>query len=46
MGARSVFEIGSINKTFTGALLAYAVALDDPVAKYLPDHVGPFEERT
>lgn len=37
----SVFEIGSITKTFTGTLLADMVArgvvrLDDPVAKYLP----------
>ena len=37
----TVFEIGSITKTFTGALLAAMVkggevALDDPVAKYLP----------
>jgi CubicO group peptidase (beta-lactamase class C family) len=44
MGPLSVFEIGSINKTFTGALLADMVAkgevaLDDPVAKYLPSHV-------
>ena len=44
LGPRSVFEIGSINKTFTGVLLADMVlrgevALEDPVAKYLPDHV-------
>jgi CubicO group peptidase (beta-lactamase class C family) len=44
LGPRSVFEIGSINKTFTGTLLAHMtargeVSLDDPVAKYLPDHV-------
>jgi serine-type D-Ala-D-Ala carboxypeptidase/endopeptidase len=37
----SVFEIGSISKTFTGILLANAVLngevkLDDPVQKYLP----------
>lgn len=37
----SVFEIGSITKTFTAAILADMVkkgevALDDPVAKYLP----------
>lgn len=41
---RSVFEIGSVNKTFTGALLAVMVAsgdvaLEDPVAAYLPDSV-------
>ncbi len=41
LGPRSLFEIGSINKTFTGILLALMVArkevsLDDPVAKYLP----------
>lgn len=40
--ARSVFEIGSITKTFTAALLAQAVrsgqvALDTPVAQLLPD---------
>lgn len=39
-----LFEIGSITKTFTGALLADMaakgeVALDDPVGKYLPDGV-------
>lgn len=44
LGTRSVFEIGSINKTFTGTLLADMVArgevaLDDPVAKYLPEEV-------
>ncbi len=44
LGAKSVFEIGSITKVFTGVLLADAVArgevaLDDPVAKYLPDGV-------
>lgn len=41
LAARSVFEIGSITKTFTGAVLADMVRrgevkLDDPVAKYLP----------
>ena len=40
-GPRSVFEIGSISKTFTATLLAGMardglVALDDPVAKHLP----------
>lgn len=44
LGPRSVFEIGSITKTFTGTLLADMVArgevaLDDPVAMYLPDDV-------
>ena len=41
LGPRSVFEIGSINKTFTGTLLAdmvnkNEVALADPISKYLP----------
>ena len=45
LGPKSVFEIGSINKTFTGALLAEAVrrgeaALEDPVREFLPDHVS------
>jgi serine-type D-Ala-D-Ala carboxypeptidase/endopeptidase len=40
----TVFEIGSITKTFTGSLLAEMVArgevrLEDPVAKYLPSDV-------
>jgi D-alanyl-D-alanine-carboxypeptidase/D-alanyl-D-alanine-endopeptidase len=39
--AKSVFEIGSITKTFTGTVLADMVRrgqvrLDDPVSKYLP----------
>lgn len=38
----TIFEIGSITKTFTAAILADMVskgevALDDPVAQYLPD---------
>lgn len=38
---RTLFEVGSITKTFTGALLAEAVArgevkLDDPLTKHLP----------
>lgn len=44
LGPRTVFEIGSINKTFTGAILADMVArgevaLEDPVQKYLPEGV-------
>lgn len=44
LSAGSVFEIGSITKTFTATLLADMVArgqvaLDDPVALYLPDRV-------
>lgn len=41
LGPRTVFEIGSVNKTFTAAVLADMVArgevaLDDPVQKHLP----------
>lgn len=41
LAASSVFEIGSITKTFTGAVLSDMVRrgevkLDDPVSKYLP----------
>ena len=41
---RTLFEIGSITKTFTGTLLAEmvqtgAVRLDDPIQKYLPPGV-------
>ena len=41
----TVYEIGSITKTFTGYLLAMAVAekkvnLADPISKYLPDSVA------
>ena len=44
LGPQSRFEIGSITKTFTGALLADAVSrgvvsLDDPVQRHLPDTV-------
>ena len=44
LGPRSVYEIGSINKTFTGVLLADLVArgvvsLDDPVSRFLPEGV-------
>jgi CubicO group peptidase (beta-lactamase class C family) len=40
----SIFEIGSVSKVFTSLLLSdmvqrKEVALDDPAAKYLPDHV-------
>lgn len=42
----TMFEIGSITKTFTAALLAVAVRhgtvrLDDPVSRYLPDSIPP-----
>jgi serine-type D-Ala-D-Ala carboxypeptidase/endopeptidase len=44
LGPGSVFEIGSVTKTFTATLLADMVlkgevALEDPVARYLPDQV-------
>lgn len=44
LGPRSVFEIGSVTKVFTGILLADAaergeVSLSDPVARYLPPGV-------
>ncbi|MFL9484563.1 serine hydrolase domain-containing protein [Chitinophagaceae bacterium LWZ2-11] len=44
----TIFEIGSITKTFTATLLAYAandgkLKLDDPVNKYLPDSIPPIE---
>jgi len=44
LGEKSVFEIGSITKVFTGILLADMaargeVSLTDPVAKYLPEGV-------
>lgn len=44
LGPSSVFDIGSVTKTFTATLLADMVgrgdvALDDPVARYLPDSV-------
>lgn len=44
LSAKSIFEIGSISKVFTGILLADMVARGevsyaDPVAKYLPDDV-------
>jgi serine-type D-Ala-D-Ala carboxypeptidase/endopeptidase len=44
LGPKSVFEIGSVTKTFTATLLADMVlrgevALEDPVSRYLPEHV-------
>jgi CubicO group peptidase (beta-lactamase class C family) len=44
LDGNTVFEIGSITKAFTGALLAEMVArgevkLEDPVSKYLPNTV-------
>lgn len=44
LGEKSVFEIGSITKVFTGILLAELaargeVSLTDPVEKYLPERV-------
>jgi CubicO group peptidase (beta-lactamase class C family) len=49
---RTLYEIGSVSKVFTAVLLAERViagemALDDPVQKYLPDHVTlpAFEEQ-
>lgn len=41
----TLFEIGSVSKTFTATLLAYfaqiqQVSLDDPITKYLPDSVA------
>jgi len=43
--ANSLFEIGSITKTFTGTLLAWyanegKLKLTDPITKYLPDSVA------
>jgi CubicO group peptidase (beta-lactamase class C family) len=44
----TIFEIGSISKTFTAILLADAVnsgkvKLDDPINKYLPDSIPQLE---
>ena len=44
LGPKSVFEIGSVTKTFTGVLLADMVArgevaLEDPLSRYLPGSV-------
>lgn len=43
--ANTIFEIGSITKTFTSAVLAYyvnkgKVSLTDPITKYLPDSLA------
>ena len=43
--ANSIYELGSITKTFTATLLAYyviegKVKLDDPIIKFLPDSVA------
>jgi CubicO group peptidase (beta-lactamase class C family) len=45
----TIFEIGSISKTFTATLLAYnviegKVKLTDPITKYLPDSVAANKE--
>lgn len=45
----TLFEIGSISKTFTATLLADAVQrklvrLDDPVSRYLPDSLPPLRK--
>lgn len=42
--ANTIFELGSISKTFTATIAAYAIGehkikLDDPVNKYLPDSI-------
>ncbi|RAK02102.1 CubicO group peptidase (beta-lactamase class C family) [Larkinella arboricola] len=47
--ANTLFEIGSISKTFTATLLADAVQrglvkLDDPVNKYLPDSIPKLQK--
>lgn len=44
--AQTIFEIGSVTKTFTALLLAKQVtdgqmALTDPISSYLPDSIGP-----
>lgn len=41
----TLFEIGSISKTFTATILAYlalqdSIKLDDPITKYLPDSIA------
>ncbi|HTK18792.1 MAG TPA: serine hydrolase domain-containing protein [Mucilaginibacter sp.] len=47
--ANSIYEIGSITKTFTATLLAYytnegKVKLTDPIVRYLPDSVAANKE--
>jgi CubicO group peptidase (beta-lactamase class C family) len=47
--ANSIYEVGSITKTFTAALLTYyanegKVKLNDPITKYLPDSVASNKE--
>lgn len=44
-GPETLFEIGSITKTFTATLLAHmalqdSIKLDDPIIKYLPDSIA------
>ncbi|MBS1688730.1 MAG: beta-lactamase family protein [Bacteroidetes bacterium] len=44
-GNKTIFEIGSVTKTFTATLLAWYVnekklSLSDPITKYLPDSVA------
>ncbi len=46
--SNTIFEIGSISKTFTSILLADAIEtgkikLDDPINKYLPDSIHALE---
>src|SRR5690606_4907143 len=41
----TLFEIGSVSKTFTATLLAYLaqtqqISLDDPITQYLPDSIA------
>lgn len=45
----TLFEIGSISKTFTATLLAYFIEqgkmkADDPINKYLPDSINTLEK--
>jgi CubicO group peptidase (beta-lactamase class C family) len=47
--ANSIFEIGSITKTFTATILAHYVnegkiSLTDPITKYLPDSLSENQE--
>ncbi|MGN6415867.1 MAG: serine hydrolase [Pseudobacter sp.] len=46
--ANTIFELGSITKTFTATIVACAIGekkikLDDPVNKYLPDSIPPLQ---